>query len=186
MSVIFTTNKSLLLDSIKEFSDEVDYYKNLASSSVLYGNSYYSPFVLRTTNYFPYVSGTYTNLDDDKTIQNTIAKFFLYKILDKWLYKEMNFLLSYVKKDGDKYTLVTSLSDLEKNNSTNDTKEIREQKINYLSNILINKKLVRHILKNITEKNKIHWYHLKNHKSEVKKSIAKYLKSKLEKKIDNK
>ena len=49
-----------------------------------------------------------------------------------------------------------------------------------LQKILINKKLVRHVLKKIISENQLEWINLNKHKGMIKKILRKYIHSKLE------
>jgi hypothetical protein len=61
-----------------------------------------------------------------------------------------------------------------------DSVENVEKRVDYMEKILINRKLVKHVLKKIVNDNQIQWTQLNKHKSTIKKVFKKYLYSKLE------
>lgn len=127
-----------------------------------------------------YTYGRYTDLNKDKTIQKTISKYFLYKILDKWLYQEFRSLLAFVKITDGKPSLIRTMNDYKPETINSDSVENIEKRIDYLEKILINRKLVKHVLKKIVNENDIQWTQLNKNKSTIKKILKKYLHSKLE------
>jgi hypothetical protein len=142
-----------------------------------------SPFVSVTpigTSGVQYTYGRYTDLNKDKAIQKKITKYFLYKILDKWLYNEFRSILSYVKISDGKPALIRSMSDYKPELISSDSVENIEKRIGYLEKILINKKLVKHVLKKIITENEVEWVELNKHKPLIKKILKKYINSKLE------
>lgn len=142
-----------------------------------------SPFVSVTpngTSGVQYTYGRYTDLNKDKAIQKKITKYFLYKILDKWLYNEFRSILAYVKISDGKPALIRSMSDYKPDSISADSVENIEKRIGYLEKILINKKLVKHVLKKIITENEVEWVELNKHKPLIKKILKKYINSKLE------
>lgn len=145
-----------------------------------------SPFVMvqPINNFASKVTyGQYQDLDKDDRIQKTITKYYLYKILDKWLYKELKSLLAFIKIEDGKPKLIRSMSEYDEKSLDNDSLENIEAKIDYMEKILIDRKLVKHVLKKIVSENEIHWYHLNNNEDKIKKIFNSYLKSKLEEAI---
>lgn len=142
-----------------------------------------SPFVSVTpigTSGVQYTYGRFNDLNKDKSIQKKITKYFLYKILDKWLYNDFRSLLGYVKISDGKPVLIRSMSDYNPDSISSDSVENIEKRIDYLEKILINRKLVKHVLKKIISENEIEWVKLNNHKPLIKKILRKYINSKLE------
>jgi hypothetical protein len=127
-----------------------------------------------------YTYGRFTDLNKDKTILKTISKYFLYKILDKWLYQDFRSLLAFVKITDGKPSLIRSMNDYKPDQINSDSVENIERRIDYLGKILINRKVVKHVLKKIVNDNQIQWTQLNKHKSLIKKVFKKYLHSKLE------
>lgn len=142
-----------------------------------------SPFVAVTpigTSGVQYSYGRFTDLNKDKSIQKKITKYFLYKILDKWLYDDYRPILGFVKIADGKPSLIRSMTDYKPESISSDSVENIEKRIDYLEKILINKKLVKHVLKKIISKNEIEWINLNQHKAMIKKVLRKYIHSKLE------
>ncbi len=124
--------------------------------------------------------GTYSDLNKDKRILKQIVKYFLYKILDKWLYNDLKNILAFVKITDDKPALIRSMSDYKPESLNSESVENIDKRADYLSKILISKELVKHVLKKFVDKNDIKWIQLDKNKSIIKKVFKKYLYSKLE------
>jgi hypothetical protein len=178
---------------IKDFkSDNDDDLYNTVSYPLIYANTNVnmkktSPFVMASpigTSVgnlgTQYTYGRYTDLNKDHTIQKTISKYFLYKILDKWLYQDLRSILAFVKISDNKPSLIRSMNEYKPDTINSDSVENIEKRIDYLEKILINRKLVKHVLKKIVNENDIQWTQLNKNKSIIKKIFKKYLQSKLE------
>ena len=173
---------------IKEFKTDDDDLYSTVSYPLIYANSDMnvkktSPFVMVNpigTSATQYTYGRYTDLNKDKSIIKSITKYFLYKILDKWLYLEFREILAFVKISDEKPSLIRSMNDYKPELINSDSVENIEKRIDYLEKILVNKELVKHVLKKIVNDNQIQWTQLNKHKSTIKKVYKKYLHSKLE------
>lgn len=142
-----------------------------------------SPFVSATpigTTGVQYTYGRFTDLNKDKSVQKKITKYFLYKILDKWLYNDFRSILAYVKISDGKPALIRSMTDYKPDSISSDSVENIEKRIDYLEKILINKKLVKHVLKKVISENEVEWVQLNKHKLLIKKILKKYINNKLE------
>lgn len=130
-----------------------------------------------------YTYGRYTDLNKDKAVQKKITKYFLYKILDKWLHNDFRSILAFVKITDNKPSLIRSMTEYNPESLASDSVENIEKRIDYLEKILINRKLVKHVLKKIISENEIEWISLNKYKSMIKKVLKKYIHSKLEEAI---
>lgn len=147
-----------------------------------------SPFLNVTTvgnTGVQYSYGTYTDLNKNKGIQKKITKYFLYKILDKWLYNEFRSILAFIKITDGKPSLIRSMNEYNSNSVDTESAENIEKRIDYLEKILINKKLVKHVLKKIMSENNIEWINLNKNKSIIKKIFKKYIREKLESAVNS-
>jgi hypothetical protein len=129
--------------------------------------------------------GHYNSLDKDKSIHKTVSKYIFYKIVDKWLYDDLKDLLAFVKIVDGKPQLIRNMADFKPETISNESVENIEKRIAYIEHILLNKKLVRHVLKKIVKQHNIHWYHLNKHSDLIKKTFYKYIKGKLSEAINN-
>jgi hypothetical protein len=130
-------------------------------------------------------SGFYKDLNKDKTVQKTFAKYYYYKILDKWIYKELLPLLAFVEiNSSGKPQLVKSIADFDVQKLAKDSEEEIEKKIKYMEEIIITKDMVRHVLKKICNENQINWYDLNKHERKIKKVFYNYLLDKLKDSIN--
>ncbi len=124
------------------------------------------------------ITGFYPDLNKDKQVRDTVTKHFYNKLINKWLLhdKTLRNLLSYVNNNAD--GLIKSMSNISLPN--NDSSDVAIRKISFLQDKIIDKKFIKHILRNMVEKHNINWYHLHKHKDRVKEKIFKYLASLME------
>jgi hypothetical protein len=124
-------------------------------------------------------SGFYKDLNKDKSVQKTFSKYYYYKIIDKWIYKELLPLLAFIDTSSEKPQLIKSLEFFDVQKLASNTEEEIEKKVKYMENILLTKDLVRHVLKKICNDNNINWYDLNKHEKKIKKVFYNYLLDKL-------
>lgn len=124
-------------------------------------------------------SGFYKDLNKDKSVQKTLTKYYYYKILDKWIYKELMPILGFVDISGDKPQLIKSMEQYNASKLANESSEQIEKKIAYLEKVLITKDMVRHVLKKICAENNINWYDLDKNEKKIKSVFHNYLLDKL-------
>jgi hypothetical protein len=191
LNYIATQQIKQIISDLKSDRDD-DYLYNSVSYPLIYVDT-----VQNSKNTSPYVMvspvgnvgtqvtyGKYTDLDKDKSVLKTITKYFLFKILDKWLYREFRPLLGFVKITDGTPSLIRNMSDYKPDSVNSDSVENVEKRIDYLEKVLINRKLVAHVLKKIVNENNIRWTQLNKHKSLIKKILKKYLHSKLQEAIE--
>ncbi len=127
--------------------------------------------------------GVFNDVNKDKNVAKTITKYYYYKILDKWLYKELFPLLGYVEIVEGKPRLIRNLADFNMAKLANDSDAIIEQKIDYLAEVLINKEMVKHVLKKFMDKYGLRWSILNEYEDDLKDYLLKYIRNKLEEAI---
>lgn len=155
---------------------------NVPSYIYLNNPTYYNPRT--TTQYASYnnnylSTGFYKDLNKDKSVQKTYAKYYFYKIIDKWIYKELFPLLAFIDVKSGKPELIKSLEFFNVLELEKETEYDIEKKIKYMEEILITKNMVRHVLKKICDDNNINWYHLNKHEKKIKKVFYNYMLDKL-------
>lgn len=124
-------------------------------------------------------SGFYKDLNKDKSVQKTFAKYYFYKIIDKWIYNELLPLLAFIDTSSGKPQLIKSLEFYDVQKLSKDSEEDIEKKVKYMEEILLTKDMVRHVLKKICKENQINWYDLNKHEKKIKKVFYNYLLDKL-------
>ncbi len=129
-------------------------------------------------------TGFYKDLNKDKSVQKTLSKYYFYKIIDKWIYKELLPLLAFVDIKSDKPQLIKSLESFDVQKLSKDSNEEIEKKAKYMEQIIITKDMVRHVLKKICNDNHINWYDLNKHEKKIKKVFYNYLLEKLKESIN--
>ncbi len=180
-----------LLNSLDDEREYINELNQLYPSSIVPTTIISQPPVLHCTpsNLTPFIttdplvknrliSGYYPDLNKDKQVRDTVTKHFYNKLVNKWLLhdKTLKNLLSYVSNEGN--SLIKSMSSIHLPN--NDSLDVANRKIYFLQDKIIDKKFIKHILRNIVEKKNINWYHLHKHKQLVKEKIYKYLSSLME------
>jgi hypothetical protein len=128
-------------------------------------------------------TGFYKDLNKDKSVQKTLSKYYFYKIIDKWIYKELLPLLAFVDTSSEKPQLIKSLADYDVQKLAKDSEHDIEKKAKYMEEIIITKDMVRHVLKKICNDNQINWYDLNKHERKIKKVFYNYLLDKLKESV---
>jgi hypothetical protein len=183
-----TTIKSYIQQGIKQYVDALNPdYDNYTSSQPLFiaQPTIYNPHQdTAFVSYNPFkpnliTSGFYKDLNKDKSVQKTFTKYYFYKIIDKWLYKELLPLLAFIDTSSGKPQLIKSLEFYDVQKLASDSEEEIEKKVKYMDEILLTKDMVRHVLKKICNENNINWYDLNKHEKKIKKVFYNYLLDKL-------
>lgn len=188
-----TTINSFLAKQFKDFAEAINPDADTVSKSfpivmtaqpMLYSSKTHTPYVgINPLTSRVISSGFYKDLNKDKSVQKTLTKYYYYKILDKWIYKELMPILGFVHTSGDKPHLIKSFSDYDATKLANESTEQIEKKIDYLEKVLITKDMVRHVLKKICTENNINWYDLDKNENKIKKVFHNYLLDKLKESI---
>ena len=171
-------------EAINPDSDQIKSFPVILTQPQLYNSKTYTPYIginPLTSNVVS--SGFYNDLNRDKSIQKNLTKYYFYKILDKWIYKELMPLLAFVNISSGKPQLIKSLGQYHAKKLLTDTDEQIEKKINYLEKVLITKDMVRHVLKKICSENGINWYDLDKNEKKIKTVFYNYILDKLKKSI---
>ncbi len=156
----------------------------IASYPLIYSNGNKTTYTYGTNN--GVISYSYDRLNGDKKTVKTISKYYYYKILDKWVFKELLPLLGFVEIIDNKPRLLTNLDNYDGEKLLNEPSDLLEKKADYLEDVLITKDLVKHVLRKIIDKYNISWTKLEDYEYEVKKYFFNYLKEKLEDAIGGK
>lgn len=155
-------------------------YPMFLSQPQIYSSKTHTPYVgINPISSQVVSSGFYKDLNKDKSVQKTLTKYYYYKILDKWIYKELMPILGFVDLTGDKPQLIKSIEQYNANKLANESSEQIEKKIAYLEKVLITKDMVRHVLKKICTENSINWYDLDKNEKKIKSVFHNYLLDKL-------
>lgn len=123
------------------------------------------------------------NLNSDKNVQKTISKYFYYKIIDEWLYKELFSLLAFVEITNDKPKLIKTMDKYSVEKLTLESDENIDKRIYYFESEIITKKIIKQILKKIVKRMCINWYDLDKNEKIVKKVFLEYFTNLLEESV---
>jgi len=189
-STFAAANKDVIQASIKAYSDATDPTIGqqtlplfLTKAQIFDPNTDSTFISVNPYNNRLISSGFYKDLNKDKSVQKTLSKYYFYKIIDKWIYKELLPLLAFVDISSGKPRLIKSLEQYDVQKLAKDSDEDIEKKIEYMEKIIITKDMVRHVLRKICEENGINWYHLNKHERMIKKVFYNYLLGKLKESI---
>ena len=188
-----TTFKTFFQESIKKYVESISSDLDNSNNNlpiVITQPSTYNPnkdtaFITFNPNKSKFISsGFYTDLNKDKSVQKTFAKYYYYKIIDKWIYNELLPLLAFVEiNDSGKTQLIKSMEDFDIQKLAKNSEEDIEKKVSYMEHVLLTKDLVRHVLKKICNENNINWYDLNKHEKKIKVVFYDYLLDKLKESI---
>ncbi len=179
MSTIGVYNSAVVNDYLNFVVGKKD-----EDNTVYYPLIYSSDKPNTTTVMYPSKNGIlsyqYKNLSADNTTIKTIVKYYYYKLLDKWLYRELMPLLAFIEiKDGEP-KIITNLDSFDPKKLTDDSVENIEKRIDYMEKIIITKDMIKHVLKKMMKSYNMGWYDLKEHDQDVKKYFYRYIKEKLQ------
>ncbi len=124
--------------------------------------------------------GVYNDVNKDKHVAKTITKYYYYKLLDKWLFKDLLPLVAFVEIAEGKPRLIRNLGDYNMAQLATDSVDTIEKKIDYLAEVLITKEMVKHVLKKFMGKHGLRWSVLNNYENDLKEYFLKYIRDKLE------
>ena len=124
------------------------------------------------------------NLNSDKNVQKTISKYFYYKFIDEWLYKELFPLLAFVEIIDGKPQLIKSMDKYSIERLASESEAGIEKRVGYFESEILTKKLIKQILKKIVKRMCINWYDLEKKENMVRKVFLEYFKNLLEESIN--
>ena len=124
------------------------------------------------------------DLNRDKDVQYKMAKYIRYKILDKWLYRELNSLLGYLIIKGGKVELVDDVKQYK--SPEDDSEEVTERKVKYMEDNIIDFINILLLLGAFVKKYDVKWYYLNKYDELLIPEIGKYVKKMIETKISQK
>jgi len=187
-SLTYQLNKESILKSNKEYSEASEYLQQsfplIYTKSNIYNSNSDTAFISYDPNKPKLItSGFYKDLNKDKNVQKTLSKYYFYKIIDKWLYKDLLPLLAFIDISSGKPQLIKSLNNFDVQKLSNDSEADIKTKVEYMEKILLTKDMVRHVLKKICLENNVNWYDLNKYEKMIKKIFYNYLLDKLKEAI---
>lgn len=134
----------------------------------------------------PYVKIDYdSGLNDNYLVQKDTTKYLMYKMLDKWLYKNTK-ILKMLKVENNRVVVVKSEKEAEENNITNDSREVNRMKSDYIHENILTESATRKVLLDAMYELRYKWYELTYPPVEdlMKDMLSKYIKKKLRKRMN--
>lgn len=125
-----------------------------------------------------------TGLNDSYLLQQQAIEYFMYRILDKWLYNdELCHLLKYLKITDGKVNYISSENDYKENKICSDSDADVEKKVDFIHENLLGKTEMKNLLMRIMHELGMQWYQLTINERIIVDSAEKYLKKELKKRI---
>jgi len=120
-------------------------------------------------------------IDSSDLAQRDITKYYKYKVLDKWLYGDMAFLLKYLKVSNGQVVLVKTKKEYEANDVSKDSSDVIEKKADYIETNILTNDNVRMVLKRTLSELMIKWYELPNRENLVHDVLEGFIRKELKK-----
>ena len=124
-----------------------------------------------------------TGLNDSYVVQKDVTKYFMYKALDKWLYRDYKSALGYLTYKNGKVDLVKKIEDKEESDVSKESADALEAKSDYIGEHVLTEMKTRAVLIRIMKELGFKWFELPYKEDLVKEVIGKYIKKKLKKMI---
>lgn len=120
-----------------------------------------------------------TGVNDNYLVQENITKFYLYKFIDVWLYKETPYLLKYIVIENDKARIVKNDKEKDSVEVSKDTKKELGLKADFIQENILSTHNVRKLLIRIMNELGVKWYDLPYKEHLVFDVIERYVRRKL-------
>jgi hypothetical protein len=129
---------------------------------------------------------SYETIDNNPEMRQKMINYFYDLIRDKWLLDEINDVLNYYTYKNGEVKMISNIDEYSKKNIANDTDEIAEKKVKYISKTILDKYAVENMLHTFTKGTNTKWvnlpknefYLIKFAKEYIVKKIMKLLKKK--------
>ena len=126
------------------------------------------------------------NLDHNPEIQHRLTNYYFYKILDKWLWNDMNDILNYFNVQGNKVSVISNMSQYKPTNVHKDTQKTTELKVKFIEEKFLTKGLVRRILHKFATETGTQWVDIPHNEYFFRQAFMKVLKKKILRAISGK
>lgn len=116
-----------------------------------------------------------TGLNDNYAAQKQMTRYLQYRILDKYLFENLSYLLKFFRVDGNTVSLVKNLSEYENNDVSKDTTQMIELKADFLEKNYLTESKMRGFLTKIVVELGYKWYNLTKYESVVCEVVGRQL-----------
>ena len=127
------------------------------------------------------ISAQYTDLNQDIKVHAKMTKFFYFKMLDDWFYKDLVDFLGYFTISGENVALIKKISDYKEDSVKKDTLEDMEKKIDYIEKKIFSMEDMYNILFKFIRETATNWYDLYKHESLIMAVVRRHLRHKIKK-----
>jgi len=128
----------------------------------------YTP-TIRFSQDKPLTISFYENLNFDSKIHQRLTKFFYYKTLDKWLYKDLHDILNYLKVKDGKVSIINSMKDYDALAVEKDTQKDADLKVKFIEDNVFTKHDMKRILQEYIAETGTNWVDLPKNSYFIKK-----------------
>lgn len=123
------------------------------------------------------------NMNADPKVHKQMTKYFYYKMLDKWLYKDSLAILSLLQINKGNVSLIKDLDKYNADDVLKDSNDDVEKKIDFLEDNLFTQNMVQNTLHKFVGDTNINWYDMTKYEGPIREILSKTLKSKLKRSI---
>lgn len=189
LSPVFPTTPILTtIPSIFDAWPSTVYQSNMYPSTLWPTQNVFSPTSMSVAVVTPiYDEDIDTGLNQGYLAQKQMVQEILHLTLDKWLYKDMCYLLKYLKITDGKVDYISSLDEYKENKICEDSTSNVQLKADFIEENILDEEKMRKLLKKIINELGYKWYDLiSRRRAVVKDTIETYLKSHLKKGVETK
>lgn len=151
----------------------------------VYDTNLVSPVSVYTvsTEYLQPVVGFYETIDNDPSVRDQMGRYFFDVIRDDWLLHDLSDILNYFKYSGGEVSLIEGYNQYNPSNTKNDTNEIAEKKVKYITKNFLNRYDLQSLMDKFKRKTGIKIVDIPKNTYLFKKVVSDYLMKKIKNKL---
>lgn len=115
----------------------------------------------------------YDNLNADKRVRKMVTKFFVKKILGKWIYDEMSDILNYLKISNGKVTPLDKITEHKPTAHKDDSEANTKLKVEFLEDNIVTYENMYRIIQKYVKYENVNWYDLPRSHVLFKRALMK-------------
>ena len=155
-------------------------------SSPLYlaTSSTYIPLATTTQTFYTrprYVLDFDTGINGNHIVQKDITKMYMYKTLEKWLFRDLAYLLKYVVVENGKARVVKNKQEKDGNSVRDTSKSDNQIKADFIHDKILDESATRSVLIRVMKELGYSWVELPQKENVISDIIGRYIKRKLKK-----
>lgn len=127
--------------------------------------------------------GQYNDLNNGYVAQQQMVEYMLDLVLEKWIYKDLCYLLKYLKITNERVDFIDSIEEYKDNKICNDIVEDVELKAKFIKKYVFGKEEMRKLLKRMIEELGYNWTEFPLRKGTVMEAVERYIKRSLREEV---